>query len=155
MPELVQQNYDTLTVCGETVNRTDLQQLAQERIEEAALLLSATKYSGAYYLTGYAIELALKACIAKLTNQHDFYDKEIAKECFTHKPNILVKLAGLRHQLDHDIAKNRHLKVNWATACVWTEASRYEFHTKDEAEALFEAVTNATHGVLPWIRTHW
>jgi len=86
------------------VNRTDLQQLAQERIEETALLLSATKYSGVYYLTGYAVEFALKACVAKLTNQHDFYDKDIAKECFTHKPDVLVKLAGLRPQLDQDIA---------------------------------------------------
>ena len=33
-------------VCVETVNRTDLQRLAQERIDEAELLLNATKYSG-------------------------------------------------------------------------------------------------------------
>ena len=144
-----------MTVCVETVNRTDLQRLAEERIEEAEFLLIATKYSGAYYLTGYAIEFALKACIAKLTNQHDFYDLAIAKECFTHKPNVLVKLAGLRPKLDADMAVDLDLEANWAIACAWTEASRYEFHTRDEAETFFEAVRNPAHGVLPWIRTHW
>ena len=102
------------------MNRTDLQRLAEERIEEAALLLIATKYSGAYYLTGYAIEFALKACIAKLTNKHDFYDLAIAKECFTHKPNVLVKLAGLRPKLDADMAVDLDLEANWAIACAWT-----------------------------------
>ena len=43
------------------------------------MLLIATKYSGAYYLTGYAIEFALRR-IAKLTNQHHFYDRAIAKK---------------------------------------------------------------------------
>jgi hypothetical protein len=48
------------------VNRTDLQELADIRIEEAAALLALTppKPDGAYYLAGYAVELALKACIA-------------------------------------------------------------------------------------------
>lgn len=142
-------------MCEEIVNRTDLQRLAEERIEEASLLLIATKYSGASYLTGYAIEFALKACIAKLTNQHDFYDRAIAKDCFTHKPYVLLKLAGLRPQLDADMAVDLDLAANWAIACAWTEASRYEFHTKDEAKTFFEAVTDPAHGVLPWIRTHW
>jgi HEPN domain-containing protein len=137
------------------VTRTDLQQLAEERIEEAKLLLGAAKYSGAYYLSGYAVEFALKACVAKLTNQHDFYDEAIAKDCFTHRPEILVNLAGLRPQLDADRAADSDLEINWATACAWTESSRYEFHTKDDAEALFNAVTDAARGVLPWIRTHW
>ncbi len=132
-----------------------MQQLAQERVEEAALLLVATKYSGAYYLTGYALEFALKACIARRTNQHDFYDKEIAKECFTHRPDVLVKVAGLRPQLDTDMAASLDLSVNWRTACNWTEASRYEFHTKLQAEELFQAITNPTHGVLSWVRSHW
>lgn len=137
------------------MNRTDLQNLAQERIEEAELLLNAAKSSGAYYLAGYAVECALKACIAKLNNQHDFYDKAIAKDCFTHRPDILVKLAGLRPQLDADMLTDIDLESNWKVACDWTEASRYEFHEQTKAEALYNAVTNANHGVLQWIRTHW
>jgi hypothetical protein len=53
------------------------------------------------------------------------------------------------------MAADQDLQANWAVACAWTEASRYESHTKDDAEALLKAVTDAAHGVLPWIRTHW
>ena len=64
------------------MNRTDLQQLADVRIAEAhALLTLAVPMSdGAYYLAGYAVECALKACIAKTVNQHDFPDKELATD---------------------------------------------------------------------------
>jgi HEPN domain-containing protein len=51
------------------MNRADLQQLAELRITEAKVLLDNGFYAGAYYLAGYAVECALKACIAKLTNR--------------------------------------------------------------------------------------
>jgi HEPN domain-containing protein len=54
------------------MNRSDFKQLAEIRIEEALVLLVQGKYDGAYYLAGYAVECALKACIAKLTNDGDF-----------------------------------------------------------------------------------
>lgn len=137
------------------MNRTDLQRLAEERLEEARALLVAMKHDGAYYLAGYAVECALKACVARLTNQDDFYDRAIARDCFTHRPEVLVKLAGLRPQLDSDMATDPDLESNWRVACAWTEASRYEFHTRKDADDLLEAITNPDHGVLPWIRTHW
>jgi len=34
-----------------------------ERIEDATALLAASRWSGAYYLTGYALECALKSCV--------------------------------------------------------------------------------------------
>ena len=37
------------------VSRTDFQQMADERLSEAKLLLDAGKWSGAYYLAGYAV----------------------------------------------------------------------------------------------------
>jgi len=54
------------------VNRTDLQLLAETRLDEAQALLIASRWSGAYYLVGYAVECAFKACIAKSTKQDDF-----------------------------------------------------------------------------------
>jgi HEPN domain-containing protein len=53
------------------MNREDFQQLAESRLKEARALLTAELPDGAYYLAGYAIECALKACIAKRTQQHD------------------------------------------------------------------------------------
>ncbi|MCP5119377.1 MAG: HEPN domain-containing protein, partial [bacterium] len=49
------------------MNRTDFQNLALERLDDAKVLLDGGRYNGAYYLSGYVVECALKACIAKLT----------------------------------------------------------------------------------------
>lgn len=57
------------------MNRADLQALSRLRIKEARLLLKHRQFEGAYYLTGYAIECALKAAIAKRTAKYDFPDK--------------------------------------------------------------------------------
>jgi hypothetical protein len=88
------------------VNRAQLQQLAEERSLDAQVLLSGGRWSGAYYLAGYAVECALKACIAKLTGEHDFPDKEFVNKCYTHKIELLVVLAGLKAQRDADAAVN-------------------------------------------------
>ncbi|MGC2744663.1 MAG: hypothetical protein WA672_15920 [Candidatus Angelobacter sp.] len=45
--------------------RVDLQELAHLRLAEARLLLDGKSFAGAYYLTGLALECALKACIAR------------------------------------------------------------------------------------------
>jgi HEPN domain-containing protein len=60
------------------MNRTDLQNLAEERLGDGELLLASGRYGAAYYLVGYAVECGLKACIAKLTRAEDFYDKILA-----------------------------------------------------------------------------
>ncbi len=57
------------------MNRSDLQKLAVIRIKEAKLLLDNDAYEGSYYLAGYAVECALKACFAKQTKQYEFPDK--------------------------------------------------------------------------------
>ena len=54
------------------MNRADFRQLALCRLEEAEVLLRTRKFSGAYYLAGYAIECALKARLAKQTKRYDF-----------------------------------------------------------------------------------
>src|SRR2546425_2666201 len=54
------------------MTRTDLQLLAEERLSDAQVLLANGRFGAAYYLAGYAIECALKACIAKLTKAEDF-----------------------------------------------------------------------------------
>jgi len=51
------------------MNRGDFQQLAEEHLRHAKALLDAGLYSGAYYMCGYAVECALKACISRKTNQ--------------------------------------------------------------------------------------
>jgi hypothetical protein len=59
------------------VNRADFQTLADIRLAEARdlLALNPPRPDGAYYLAGYAVECALKACIARGYAQHDWPEK--------------------------------------------------------------------------------
>jgi hypothetical protein len=139
------------------VNKTDFEQLADLRLAEAIALLGLTPPmpDAAYYLAGYAVECALKACIAKLTAQHDFPDKNFAARCFTHKAEELVALAGLESARAAAMAADAALAANWLIVKDWTEASRYARWTVAEATTLIDAIGDANHGVLQWVKGHW
>ncbi len=138
------------------MNRNHFRQLAEVRIEEASVLFAQGMYDGAYYLAGYAVECGLKACIAKLTNQEDFPPKpKFIYDYYSHEIEKLVKTAGLLAQRDADALADPILQRNWGFIKDWTEESRYERKTRAQAELLIAAITDATHGVLPWIRQYW
>ena len=138
------------------MNRVDLQQLADIRVLDAGVLLQAGRWSGAYYLCGYAIECALKACIAKQTNLYDFPDKSFAQKSYTHDLLDLLDLAGLKLQLKLDTTPAPNpLGINWEFAKNWNERTRYQQKTEAEARRLFLAVTDNTNGVFTWIKGHW
>lgn len=137
------------------MNRAELQQLAEERELDALLLLGSGRWSGAYYLAGYAVECALKACIAKLTNLHDFPDKDFVNKSYTHKIEVLVELAGLKTQRDTDAAANPALDGNWVVLKDWDESARYKQLAENAARRMCEAVFHPTDGVLSWIKARW
>jgi hypothetical protein len=139
------------------VNKSDLEQLADLRLAEAEALLGLTPPmpAGAYYLAGYAVECALKACIAKLTARHDFPDKTFAAKCFTHKARDLVPLAGLEGARAAAMAADPLLAANWLIVKDWSEESRYESRTVAEATDLIDAIREPNHGVLQWVKIHW
>jgi HEPN domain-containing protein len=138
------------------MNRHDLQQLAEDRIEDARVLLDAGRWSAAYYLAGYSIECALKACIAKQTNLHDFPDKDKAFRAYTHSLAALIKVALLHDDL-HGIQPqlNPELYKNWQIVKDWTEQARYEQTDEKTAREFHAAITDADSGVLPWIKKNW
>ena len=135
----------------------DLQQLAEERALDAEALLNAGRWSGAYYIAGYAVECALKACVAKQTNLHDFPDKSRVQRTFTHNLLELLEVAGLRLQLQLETtpAANPALGVNWQIVKDWSERARYEQRTEVMARSLYQAIIDPTNGVLPWIKGRW
>src|SRR5271170_3820973 len=90
--------------------RKDFQRLAELRAKEAATLARTGSPQGAYYLAGFAVECALKACIAKKTRRHDFpADKDYAGKVYTHNLDQLLKLAHLETQLFEDMEKRPEL----------------------------------------------
>jgi len=93
------------------MNRSDFQQLADVRIDEAAVPLAQGKFDGAYYLAGYAVECGLKACIARLTSQDDNPPKpKFIHDYYSHEIEKLVKTAGLTAQRDADSAADPDLE---------------------------------------------
>jgi HEPN domain-containing protein len=137
------------------VNRLDFQTLAQEKIEEAKILLDAGKWTGAFYLAGYAVECGLKACIAKLFRSDVFPQKYFSDKCYIHDLDRLVVLAELEAVRDADKNANTNLGKNWDKVVEWTEASRYDRKTQNDAQELYDAITNQPDGVLPWLQARW
>jgi hypothetical protein len=89
------------------MNRIDFQQIAEIRLQESKALLAAGFPEGAYYLAGYAVECALKACIAKRTQQYDFPDKKLVDKSYTHDVEKLLDAAGLGDLLKKALAEMR------------------------------------------------
>ena len=71
------------------------------------MLLREKRYDGSYYLCGYAVECALKACIAKATQRSEFPDLDKVKASYTHDLTVLVKKAGLKSILETESASFR------------------------------------------------
>lgn len=111
------------------MNRTDSQIFADVRLEDARLLLSGGQWSGAYYLAGYAVECALKACIAKLVAAEDFPDKRLADRAWTHDIEKLLEVANLKGARDAEAAKNKLFGDKWGVVKDWNEHSRYDHPT--------------------------
>lgn len=138
-----------------SLTRSDFQKLSRLRIREAKLLLDSNEFSGAYYLCGYTLECAFKACIAKSYSRYVFPDKRKVNDSHTHNLEKLMKVANLEYKFQNDTQKNPTLKANWATAKDWSETSRYEMKSKIEAQDLYTAVTQRKNGLLAWIRQYW
>lgn len=119
------------------------------------MLLRSQRYEGVYYLSGYVVECALKACIAKLTRRHDFPDKETVNRSYRHNLSDLVGVAGLELELRRQMKADRLFEVNWSVVKDWSEQSRYQRPTGEEARDLYSAVAHRQHGVLQWLRRHW
>jgi hypothetical protein len=138
------------------ITRADFQQLADVRLAEAKALLDLGMWDGAFYLAGYAVEVALKACIIeKMMATDAFPDKQFSAACYSHKLDDLLKLAGLLPAQFAMEAADQLFSDYWAVARDWSEQSRYHRITEAEARGLYTSISDAQHGVLPWIRTHW
>jgi HEPN domain-containing protein len=137
------------------MNRDDFQRLARIRVQEARTLLDAGHYRGAYYLIGYAVECALKACVSKQIKRYDFPDKKIIIDAHTHELEKLVGIAGLATDFKQDRQEDGNLEANWAVVKDWKESFRYDLGiTRQQAFDLFFACTGR-NGVLQWIKRRW
>jgi len=137
-----------------TKTRKDFQRLTELRAKEAITLARSRNQQGAYYLAGFAVECALKACIAKKTKRHDFpADAKHARRVYSHDLTELLKLADLDNQLDRDMRGNPQLAANWGVVKAWRVDCRYEtsgLNGKDMVDSL-----DSPDRVLTWIKLRW
>jgi len=109
------------------MDRAQLQQLAELRVQDAEALLTVSRWDAAYYLLGYAIECALKACVAKQFRLHEVPDKELVNSFYTHSFDRLLAISGVKSNLE----------------------------IRRKVDTRYEAVTNSATGILPWLKTQW
>jgi HEPN domain-containing protein len=83
-------------------------------------LLKAGRYSCAYYISGYAVECALKALLARQTKQDDFPPKD-ANRYYTHALDKLLEFAGLTKAIEDESRKDTIFKLNWNNVKDWSE----------------------------------
>ncbi len=137
------------------MDRRSLQELSRIRLKEAKALQNLGLSDGAYYLAGYAVECALKACIAKGTRRYEFPDKRKVESSHTHNLRELAKVAGLDDARVEQESRDPYFRKNWEAVQYWSEQSRYRKHLPQSAQELLEAVGDRSHGVITWIRLHW
>lgn len=135
------------------MNRDDFQRLAEMRLSEGQALFDAGFYSGAYYLSGYVIECALKACICKQVQQYDFPPgPDLKKSHYSHTFSELVETADLKDVLRQEIARNTAFERLWRILVVWRENKRYTYNvTEKEARDMLDAIRE----VYSWIQQYW
>jgi hypothetical protein len=138
------------------LNRDTLRTLAASRLEEARLLLDNGLWTGAYYMTGLAVECALKSCLAGAVKEHDFPDKDFVRDMYVHNLEKLFKLNGaLWAAFQADMKSDSRLFVNWSTVKDWDDGKRYDIVEEPEAVGLYEASTDSGLGVIEWVRGRW
>ena len=133
------------------MKRRDFQDLASIRLKEAKILLDRKCWDGAYYLGGYAVECALKACIATRTQRHEFPDKKRVLGRYSHALADLVQVAGLEQEFDRMEKAEPEFAENWQIVRDWSEQS----WSRARAESLMNAIDDRNFGVLRWLEQRW
>jgi HEPN domain-containing protein len=137
------------------MDRKDLQRLARIRLREARCLFKNGFYDGSYYLCGYALECAIKACIARKTKRHEFPHRQTVLDSYVHDLVKLIGTAGLKADFERELRTDPAFGLNWGVVKDWSEEARYQQHSQVKARDMYRAVRLPQHGVLQWIRRYW
>jgi HEPN domain-containing protein len=135
-------------------NRRDFQRLARMRLADARALIRNRNFEAAYYLTGLAVECAIKACIAKNTRRHDFPPNQaVLKDIYTHTLIKLIGAAKIQGALDAEIRSNISFKNKWDVVKDWNVQCRYATGGLNAID-MYKAVAGR-NGMMQWLRQRW
>mgnify|MGYP000467504503 FL=1 len=110
---------------------TELSRLAEERLIDAKTLFEAERYDGAFYICGYALEMALKSRVCHSLNWDEYpgNGKDGYKSFRTHKFDDLLHLSGVEKEI------RAKLMSEWSIVMKWDPEIRYSSE-KQKKEAL-------------------
>ncbi len=132
--------------------RSDLKKLSSLRLQDAEALLSKKSYAGAYYLSGFVVEFALKACIAKKTKKYEFPDKDLANRYYTHDLTKLLGFAGLDQEMEIEKDARSSVYGIWEIVRLWSPRARYNTGIgKAFAVDMIRALNDPVDGVYKWL----
>ncbi len=138
------------------IKRRDLKNLVDRRLADAHVLMSKRRYASAYYIAGYAVECAIKVCIAEQFRKNTIPDKSLVNNTYTHDFGKLMKTAGIFAQLEQNIKTDSGLYASWNVVKDWRTDIRYTTSvTRLEARDLIDAIENQQNGILQWLARHW
>ncbi len=147
----------------------EIKELATARLEDAKILLANSRYEGAFYLAGYAIELTLKAKICTHLDIDDLFSDNptthskgslgrFRESVKTHDFFVLLNLCGLNRKLEVEQEDNIYFKENWSLLFQksWNEGVRYkQGHIEaSDVTTIINFLTEPTKGLLQWIENN-
>jgi HEPN domain-containing protein len=136
----------------------EILQIADQKMKDGEFLIDNNRYVNGCYLSGYAIELYLKAVCAK--KKDDLFTETNLKDPSyriykTHDLEKLIDLSGLRNDL-----QNERLDANFdnawlfvtsqsGTSILWSEKVRYiNFVSESDAKKFIESLKI----VIAWVK---
>jgi HEPN domain-containing protein len=115
-----------------TQSTKELRAIARARLRDAQVLLRAKRFDAAWYLCGYAIELALKARICRTLKWPGFpesaQDFKGLQSVKTHDLEILLRFSGIE-----DRVKARRI-AEWNVVRDWNPERRYQANRLSTAQ---------------------
>lgn len=132
-----------------TYNRDVLLGASRMRLEDAETLYNAERWSGAMYLSGYAIECSLKSLICYEEGKHNLKHTTISSTSGKMLHNLgflLACLPQIEREITIDIRRKESgsYSKNWATITKYWNTNQLRYHdqqgNKEECKELLEAV---------------
>jgi hypothetical protein len=119
------------------ISRHELRSIARARLRDAQVLLRAKRFGGAFYVGGYAVEVALKVRICRTLKWAGFPDAASEfrglQSLKTHDLEILLLLSGVESRV------RATRLAEWSACSSWRPEKRYQpvgSHTRQQATEL-------------------
>jgi HEPN domain-containing protein len=123
------------------ISTKDLKSAARAYLRDARVLLEAKRYDGAYYLCGYAVELALKARICRTLRWDGFpqtrAEFEGRQSLKTHDLEDLLQFTGVGARV-----KTKYF-AEWSFVLNWNPEKRYQKTGNSTQQDAADMVTSA------------